>query len=120
MPHRFQGDRTLLRVFFGESDTYQGRPLHQVLLDRFRERGVAGATVLRGAQGFGARSTLHTISLGRLSLDLPLVLEVVETEEAIQTLLPALDDLLAGGLVTLERVRVITYRPGLEGLNPDA
>ena len=134
MTHKFRGERTLMRIFFGESDKaaagpYQGKPLHQALVRTFREKGFAGATVLRGVEGFGASARVHTTRLLDLSLDLPLVLEVVETEEKIQEILPELDALMGGGLVTLERVRVILYRPGnvpederslhrIEGLHP--
>jgi PII-like signaling protein len=131
MPHRFKGERTLMRIFIGETDKYRGKPLYEALLDRFRAKGLAGATVLRGVAGFGASSTVHTEKVLRLSLDLPLVIEVVETEEAIQSVLPDLDEMIAGGLVTLERARVILYRPKdlppterelhrIEGLEPEA
>jgi len=130
MSHRFKGERTLMRIFIGESDKHHGRPLYQALLERLRERGLAGATVLRGVAGFGASSTLHTDKVLRLSLDLPIIIEVVETEETIQGVLPALDEMIGGGLITLERARVIMYRPGdvrvserelhrIEGLEPE-
>jgi uncharacterized protein len=130
MSHRFKGERTLMRIFVGESDKHHGQPLYQALLERLRERGLAGATVLRGVAGFGASSTLHTDKVLRLSLDLPIIIEVVETEEAIQRVLPDLDEMIGGGLITLERARVIMYRPGtvrsserelhrIEGLEPD-
>ena len=111
MPHRFKGERTLMRIFIGESDKYQGRPLYEVLLERFRAKGLAGATVLRGVAGFGASSKVHTEKVLRLSLDLPLIIEVVETEEAIQSILPDLDQMIGGGLITLERARLVMYRP---------
>jgi PII-like signaling protein len=111
MPHRFKGERTLMRIFIGESDKYGGKPLYQALLEKFREKGLAGATVLRGVAGYGASSVVHTEKVLRLSLDLPLIIEVVETEEAIQAILPDLDAMIGGGLVTLERARVILYRP---------
>ena len=111
MAHRFKGERTLMRIFIGESDKYQGRPLYEVLLRHFRDKGLAGATVLRGVAGFGANSTIHTDKLLRLSVDLPLVIELVETEEAIQGVLPDLDGMIGGGLITLERARVVLYRP---------
>jgi PII-like signaling protein len=131
MPHRFKGERTLMRIFIGETDKYHGKPLYEALLDRFRAKGLAGATVLRGVAGFGASSAIHTEKVLRLSLDLPLVIEVVETEDAIQAILPDLDEMIGGGLVTLERARVILYRPKdvrpserelhrIEGLEPDA
>ncbi len=111
MPHRFKGERTLMRIFIGESDKYHGTPLYEALLEKFRQKGLAGATVLRGVAGYGASSVVHTEKVLRLSLDLPLIIEVVETEEAIQAILPELDAMIGGGLVTLERARVILYRP---------
>jgi PII-like signaling protein len=135
MPHRFRGERTLMRIFVGESDKalagpHAGQPLHEALVQTFRERGFAGATVTRAIAGFGASAVLHTAKILRLSLDLPLVIEVVETEQRIQEILPDLDELIGGGLITLERVRVILYRPGdmpederrlhrIDGLGPD-
>ncbi|HWP37182.1 MAG TPA: DUF190 domain-containing protein [Gemmatimonadales bacterium] len=130
MTHRFKGERTLMRIFIGESDKYQGKPLYEAILKCFREKGLAGATVLRGVSGFGASSTIHTDKVLRLSLDLPLIVEVVETEEAIHSVLPDLDRMIGGGLITLERAQVIMYRPGnvrpsqqelhrIEGLEPD-
>jgi len=111
MTERFRGERTLMRVFIGESDKYQGKPLYEALLERFRKKGLAGATVLRGIAGFGASSKVHTDKVLRLSLDLPLIIEVVETEETIQQVLPDLDEMIGGGLITLERANVILYRP---------
>lgn len=130
MHHRFKGERTLMRIFLGESDKYHGKPLYEAVLQRFREKGLAGATVLRGVAGYGASSTVHTEKILRLSLDLPMIIEVVETEEAIQSVLPDLDEMIGGGLITLERARVIMFRPGnvresqrelhrIEGLQPD-
>ena len=129
--HRFKGERTLMRIFIGESDKYEGKPLYEVLMKFMRERGFAGATLLRGVAGFGASSKyIHTHKIERLMVDLPLIIEVVETEEAIQGILPDLDRIVGGGLVTLERARVIMYRPRdvqpsqqelhrIEGLEPD-
>lgn len=133
-PHQFRGERTLMRIFIGESDRcaagpYQGEPLHSALVKLFREGGCAGATVLRGLTGFGASAKVHTARLLDLSLDLPVVVEMVETEAKIGELLPELDAMIGGGLVTLEPVRVILYRPGdvpeterslhaIEGLHP--
>ncbi len=108
---RFKGERTLMRIFIGESDKYQGKPLYEALLERFRQKGLAGATVLRGVAGFGASSVVHTDKILRLSDDLPLIIEVVETEETIQQVLPDLDEMIGGGLITLERANVILYRP---------
>ena len=131
MPHRFQGERTLMRILIGESDKYHGKPLYEALLERFRTKGLAGATVLRGVAGFGAGSIVHTEKVLRLSLDLPIIIEVVETEQAIQSILPDLDEMIGGGLITLERARVIMYRPAnvpasereahrIEGLRPES
>jgi hypothetical protein len=111
MPHGLAGERTLMRIFIGESDKVHGKPLYEALLLALRERGLAGATVLRGVAGFGASSRIHTDKVLRLSLDLPMIIEVVETEEQVQAVLPALDEMIGGGLITLERVRVILYRP---------
>ena len=116
MPHRFTGERTLMRIFLGESDRcksgpHKGRPLYEAILLTLRERGFAGATVLRGIAGFGASTRLHTERVLRLSNDLPVVVEVVEREEQIQQVLPVLDEMVDGGLITLERARVILYRP---------
>jgi PII-like signaling protein len=130
MPHRFQGERTLMRILIGESDKFHGKPLYEALVELFRKNGLAGATVLRGVAGFGASSVVHTEKVLRLSLDLPIVIEVVETEETIQSLLPDLDEMIGGGLITLERARVIMYRPAnvqlsereahrIEGLRPE-
>lgn len=112
MSHRFKGERTLMRIFIGESDKYHGALLYQAVLETLREKGLSGATVLRGVAGFGASSTMHTDKVLRLSLDLPMIIEVVETEEAIQQVLPALDEMIGGGMITLEKARVIMYRPG--------
>jgi len=111
MTERFRGERTLMRVFIGESDKYEGKPLYEALLERFRKKGLAGATVLRGIAGFGASSKVHTDKVLRLSLDLPLIIEVVETEATIQQVLPDLEEMIGGGLITLERAHVILYRP---------
>lgn len=131
MSHRFKGERTLMRILIGESDKYHGKPLYEALLEHFRRKGLAGATVLRGVAGFGAESVVHTEKVLRLSLDLPIIIEVVETEEAIQSILPDLDEMIGGGLITLERARVIMYRPAdarpsqqeahrIEGLEPES
>jgi hypothetical protein len=130
MSHRFKGERTLMRIFIGESDKHEGKPLYEALVQLFRVRGLAGATVLRGISGFGSTSHVKTEKVLRLSLDLPIIIEVVETEEAIQSVLPDLDRMIGGGLITLERANVIMYRPAnvrpsqaemhrVEGLDPD-
>src|SRR5213080_2128718 len=107
MTERFRGERTLMRVFIGESDKYHGKPLYEALLERFRSKGLAGATVLRGVAGFGASSKMHTDKVLRLSIDLPIIIEIVETEEAIQGILPDLSEMIGGGLITLEKANVI-------------
>ncbi len=103
-------EATLLRIFLGESDRYGSQPLYEVIVLKARELHLAGATVLRGSMGFGRSSRLHTAKILRLSMDLPLVIEIVDTEEKIQCLLPWLDEVMKGGLVTMEKVRVIDYR----------
>jgi uncharacterized protein len=105
-------DSLLLRIFLGESDRHDGDPLYETVVLKAREAGLAGATVLRGAMSFGASSRLHTSKILRLSADLPLVIEIVDTEEKINAFLPTLNALIGGGLVTLEKVRVIHYRDG--------
>jgi PII-like signaling protein len=107
-----EGDQWLVRVFVGESDRFEGRPLADALVDRLRREGFAGATVLRGLAGFGARSVVHTTHLLELSRDLPIVVEVVDTEEHVDRLKPILDEMVSDGLVTLEKVHVLRYRPG--------
>jgi PII-like signaling protein len=102
----------LLRIFLGESDRLGSRPLYEAIVLKAREMHLAGATVLRGPMGFGRASRLHTAKILRLSMDLPVVIEIVDTEEKIQPLLPWLDEVMKGGLVTLEKVRVIDYRSG--------
>jgi len=103
------GEQVLVRIFLGESDRWRGRPLADALLERLREEGFAGATVLRGVSGFGAHSVLHTASLLRLSQDLPMVIEVVDTDERAKQLVPILDEMVSEGLVTMEKVRVLKY-----------
>jgi len=109
---RLAGEGKLLRIFIGESDRWHGKPLYQAIVEHLRAEGVAGATVIRAIEGYGARSHLHTSRILRLSEDLPLVIEVVDTHENIQRILPVLDDMVEDGMVTLERVEVITYRAG--------
>ncbi len=109
--HGLTGERTLMRIHIGERDKYHGRPLYEAIVHLLRERHFAGATVLRGIAGFGANARLHTEKVLRLSLDLPLIIECVDTEEKIQSILPELDEMIGGGLITLERAHVIVYRP---------
>jgi len=111
---RLEGEGRLLRIFIGESDTWQGRPLYQAIVRRLRAEGIAGATVIRAIEGFGAKSHLHTSRILRLSEDLPLIIEIVDKEENIARVLPLLDEMIVDGLVTSERVEVITYRAGRE------
>lgn len=135
MPHRFEGERTLMRIFLGESDRcregpHKGRPLYEALVQVLRERGFAGATVVRGVAGFGAAARMKTSKILRLSSDLPMIVEVVELEGKIREALPDLDRMIGGGLITLEKAHVILYRPEhpehlerwderLEGLHPE-
>lgn len=105
-----QTSARLLRIFIGESDTHDGRPLYQAIVETLRRGGLAGATVLRGIEGFGKSSRLHTAHILRLSEDLPIVIECVDTDAKIEAVLPALDDMIGDGLVTLERVEVRVYR----------
>jgi hypothetical protein len=109
--HGFKGERTLMRIHIGERDKYQGKPLYKAIVELLRHRHYAGATVIRGVMGFGASSRLHTDRIEILSLDLPVVIECVDTEDKIAAILPELDEMLGGGLITLERARVIMYRP---------
>ena len=106
IPH----DAVLLRIFIGESDRWQHKPLYEAIVLKARELHLAGATVLRGPMGFGKSSRLHTAKILRLSMDLPLVIEIVDSEEKINGFLPVLDHMMKGGLITLEPVRVIDYR----------
>jgi len=106
LPH----DSMLLRIFLGESDRWHHQPLYEAIVLKAREMHLAGATVLRGPMGFGKTSRLHTAKILRLSMDLPLVIEIVDSEEKINGFLPVLDAMMKGGLVTLEKVRVIDYR----------
>jgi PII-like signaling protein len=103
-------DGYLLRIFVGESDKVGHRPLYEVIVLKAREQGLAGVTVLRGVMGFGKHSILHTTKILRLSEDMPMILEIVDSLEKIEKFLPVLDEMITDGLVTLEQVRVIHYR----------
>ena len=105
-------DGHLLRIFLGESDHHQGVPLAEWIVQQAHAHGLAGATVLRGVEGFGARSRLHTAKILRLSSDLPLVVEIVDTKEKIEAFLPTIDDAIEEGLATLEKVEIRFYRGG--------
>jgi PII-like signaling protein len=106
------GEQVLARIFIGESDKWHHQPLSVALLERLRKEGFAGATVFHGVAGFGARSVLHTTHLLRLSEDLPVVIEIVDSQDHIERLIPILDEMVGEGLVTLEKARVIKYAPG--------
>ena len=106
---KIEKDAVLLRIFFGEGDRFEGKPLYETLVLKAREMHLAGATVLRGPMGFGHSSRLHTSKILRLSEDLPLVIEIVDDEAKIETFLPVLDTMMGSGLVTLEKVKVLRY-----------
>jgi uncharacterized protein len=107
---KFEGERTLMRIHIGESDKWHGKPLYEAIVEMLRKERFSGVTVLRGVAGYGGSSVYHTDKILRLSQDLPIILEVVETTERIESLLPRLDEMVEGGLITLEKVRVILYR----------
>jgi PII-like signaling protein len=111
---KLEGEGTLLRIFIGESDRWHGKPLYEAIVLAAREHGLAGATVLRGPMGYGASSHVHTAKILRLSEDLPMVIEIVDTEEEIHEFLPVLDAMVTEGMITLEKVHVLRYR-GREG-----
>jgi uncharacterized protein len=107
---RLEGEGKLLRIFVGESDRHGAKPLYQAIVERARADGLAGATVIRGIEGFGADSRVHTSRILRLSEDLPVLIEIVDTAEKIDAILPVLDEMVTEGMVTVERVQVIAYR----------
>lgn len=107
---KLSGTGLLVRIYFGESDHWHGRPLYQAILERLRSEGLAGATVIRGIEGFGAKQHVHSTRLLSLSEDLPILIEVVDTEEKIRAILPVLDEMVGDGLMTLEKVEVVAYR----------
>jgi PII-like signaling protein len=113
-------EAVLLRIFIGESDRCGHQPLHEAIVLKARELHMAGATVLRGAMGFGINSRLHTAKILRLSQDLPVIIEIVDSEEKINAFLPILDEMMGGGLVTIEKVTVLHYRtqPGDNQVGP--
>ena len=108
---RLQETALLLRVLIGEDDRFDGKPLYEAIVLKARERALAGATVLRGPLGFGHSSRLHTTKILRLSEDLPIVIEIIDSKENITAFLPLLDSMLTGGLVSLEEVRILRYGP---------
>ena len=105
-----QTNARLLRIFIGESDAHDGRPLYQAIVETLRREGLAGVTVLRGIEGFGKSSRVHAAHVLRLSADLPIVIECVDSDDRIEAILPTLDDMIGDGLVTMERVEVRVYR----------
>lgn len=105
-------EAVLLRIFIGESDHWHGKPLHIAIVEKAREQGLAGATVLRGIEGFGARSVIHTARLLELSTDLPIIVEIVDTPEKVDAFLETAKEMVSEGLATLERVRIVFYRAG--------
>ncbi|MFZ5801601.1 MAG: DUF190 domain-containing protein [Candidatus Omnitrophota bacterium] len=111
---KLPADGKLLRIFLGEQDKWQGRPLYEAIIHLAKKEGMAGATAIKGFMGFGCKSRMHTAKLLRLSEDLPIVIEIVDTEEKIQTFLPHLDAMVREGLVTLEKANVILYRADIK------
>lgn len=109
--HGFTGERTLMRIYVGERDKFHGKPLYEAIVAALRKRHYAGATVFRATMGFGASSRVHSDRIELLSTDLPIIIECVETRERIEAILPELDEMIGGGLITLEREHVIMYRP---------
>ncbi len=110
---KIEGEGKLLRIFIGEADRHDGKPLYEVIVSRARQQGLAGATVLRGLMGFGAHSRMHTAKILRLSQDLPIVIEIVDAEEKVRAFVQDIDGLISEGLVTIEKADIITYRsPG--------
>lgn len=107
---KIEGEGKLLRILIGESDTWHGKPLYQAIVERVRKEGLAGATVVRGIEGFGAGSHVHTARILRLSEDLPMLIEIVDKDERIDRIIPILDDMVSQGMLTLEKVQIITYR----------
>jgi PII-like signaling protein len=106
---RIEGEQVLMRVFIGESDQWERKPLATALLELFRAKGLAGATVLKGVAGFGPDSIIHTAGILRLSSDLPMVIEVVDEGARLDSVLPEVDRMMRGGLITMEKVRVVRY-----------
>ena len=106
---KLAGEKVLMRIFTGEQKKYHHKPLYEALVELFRQEGFAGATVLHGVSGFGAHRIFHTQKLLELSVDLPMVIEVVETQEKIDAIMPKVDEMIESGLITLEKVTVIRY-----------
>ncbi len=115
------GERTLVRIFIGDSDKWHHTPLERALIERLRREGFAGVTIIHGVAGFGARSVIHTANLVELSADLPILIEIVEDDEHVEKLMTILDEMLTGGaLVTIEKVRVLRYAPAGSDTRPKA
>lgn len=112
---RLEGEALLARIYIGESDRWEGRPLYEAIVEKLRSSGVAGATVLRGIEGYGRASRVHTASILRLSEDLPILIEAVDREERLRAVLPEIDAMVDGGVITLEHVEVIAYRSPEKG-----
>ena len=106
---KISGEAKLVRIFIGESDRWHGVPLYEAIVRKVREMGLAGATVIRGVEGFGANSRIHTAKILRLSEDLPVLIEIVDKEERIANILPVLDEMIGEGMITMERVEIIKY-----------
>jgi uncharacterized protein len=109
---RIEGEQVLMRIFIGQTDRWERRPLYSALLELFRAKGLAGATVIQGVAGFGPDSIVHEFHLLRLSQDLPIVIEVVDSQQHIDSILAEVDRMMSGGLITMEKVRVIYYERG--------
>lgn len=107
---KLTGKASLLRIFIGENDKYKGKPIYELIVFRARELKLAGSTVLRGIMGFGAHSHLHTAKILRLSEDLPIVIEMVDTRENLEKIMPFLDEIIKDGLITIEEVEIIKYQ----------
>lgn len=116
---RLEGEGKALRIYIGESDRWQGKPLYEAIVELARREGLAGATVVRGIEGYGADSHLHTSRILRLSEDLPVIIEIVDTAEHIERVLPSLDAMVTEGMVTIEVVHVVAYRHGEERHSQD-
>lgn len=117
---RFEGDRTLMRIHIGESDKWRHKLLYEAIVELLRHEGFAGVTVFRGIASYGASTRYHTEKTLRLAQELPIIIETVEYEERVQRILPKLDEMVDGGLITLEKVHVILYRPHKEATTAGA
>ncbi len=111
---KIEGQALLARIYIGESDTWHGKPLYEAIVHLLRDRGLAGATVIRGIEGFGAKHHLHTTRILSLTTDLPVLIEIVDQEDRLRAILPEIDAMVGDGLITLERVEVLAYRASPE------